>query len=77
LSLLFTLEAQREQVLAESGFCLRQGNWQRALALIDGADALRRGPDAQHLRALVYLLQRRFSGAWQTYATARGQAPAD
>jgi hypothetical protein len=69
LALLFQLEEQRQEVLARAYQSLRQGHWDRAMALADGADALRRDAESQRMGALVRLLQGRFDEAWKRYTT--------
>ena len=69
LSLLFDLEKQRRHALVAAYQCLRQGRWQRALALAEGAETLRHDEDARQLRALIYLMQRDFTNAWQVYTS--------
>jgi hypothetical protein len=67
LSLLFTLEAQREQALAAAWSWLRQGQLRQALTVAEGAEALRAGPDTRQLRAVLYLLTGDFARAWACY----------
>ncbi len=69
LSLLVELEKHRQHVLAAAYRCLRQGRYQQAFALSEGAEALRRDDDTRQLRALIYLLQRDFAKAWRVYAS--------
>jgi hypothetical protein len=70
--LLVELERQRRHALAAAYHCLRRGRYSHALALAEGAEALRRNEDTRRLRALIYLLQRHFPSAWTVY---RGDAP--
>ncbi|HEV3115560.1 MAG TPA: hypothetical protein VGY58_00815, partial [Gemmataceae bacterium] len=67
LSLLVELEKQRRHALTVSHHCLRRGRYQRALALTEGADTLRRDEDTRRIRALACLLQRDFTKAWEVY----------
>ncbi len=69
LSLLVDLEKQRRQVLTAAYRSLLRGRYQRALALTEGALALRRDEDVRRLRALIYLLQRDFAKAWGVYTS--------
>ena len=68
LSLLFTLEEQRARALATAYWYAAQGQWQRAVAIAEGVQAVRRDEDARRLLAVGYLLQRDFARAWQSYA---------
>jgi hypothetical protein len=53
-----------------------RGHGEEVLALADQADQLQQGVDSQRLRALGYLLQRDFAGAWECYlAAVTGEAP--
>src|SRR5262249_29303059 len=70
LSLLFTLEGQRQDALASAARCLARAKLRRALALAEGAAALRREDDARRLLALLHLLRREFAEAWRYYASA-------
>ena len=72
LSLLFDLEKQRRHALHAAYRCLRHGRYQHALTLTEGAEVLRRDEDARRLRALIYLLQRDFAGAWRVYTSESG-----
>jgi hypothetical protein len=67
LTLLFTLEEQRERVLGEARRSLRRGEWREALRHAETADWLRRGDDSCRLRAAAHLLGREFAAAWQCY----------
>jgi len=67
LSLLFTLEGQREQALAEARECLRAGRWRRSLALAEGVDTLRHDEVSRQLLAVLHLLRRDFDQAWKSY----------
>jgi hypothetical protein len=67
LTLLVDLEKQRRYVLAAAGRCLRRGRYQQALALAEGAEALRRDEETRRLRAVIYLLQRDFPSAWTVH----------
>jgi hypothetical protein len=70
LSLLFTLEAQRRQALTAAQEAAARGQWQRALAIADGADALRKDGESQRLLAVCHLLRRDFARAWKCYTEA-------
>jgi hypothetical protein len=70
LNLLFTLEAQRDRLLAAARDSLRHGQPQHALALLDSVDQLRRADDVRRLGAVCRLLLRDFAGAWREYREA-------
>src|SRR5437868_2616949 len=75
LSLLFTLEAQREQFLARAYQSAARGRWQQAFAIGASVDTLRRDVDSQRLLALSSLMCGDFHGAWQYYQeAAKGNA---
>lgn len=68
LSLLFSLQDQSRQTLAEAVRCTTQGQWHRALDLADQVEGM--GPAAAEtgrLRALCHLFQRDFAQAWNCY----------
>ena len=67
LSLLFCLEKQRVHILDVAMQCLSQRRPRRALALAEGADALRHDDQSQRLRILSILCQRDFARALQEY----------
>lgn len=67
LSMLFTLEAQREQLLAKAHNAVRNGGWYEVEQLANRASALRKGDDAHRLLAVACLMRRDFSRAWQYY----------
>lgn len=67
LSLLFALEDQRGQMLAEARYCLRRGEWRAALEQAEAAIWLRNDEKAQQLLAVARLLGKDFAGAWQCY----------
>jgi len=67
LSLLFRLDDQRTHALTVAEQCLRQRRPAQALALADGADALRHDEESQRLRILSLLCQRDFARALQEY----------
>ncbi len=70
LTLLVNLEKQREEVLARARSHAARQEWDRALALAHGAEALRSGPDTSRLLAAIYLARRDFSQAWQWLAAS-------
>lgn len=72
LSLLIELEKQRQQALTAAYRSLRQGRYQRARTLAEGAGAFRNDEDVRRLRALISLLQRDFAGAWRIYGSQPG-----
>jgi hypothetical protein len=67
LSLLFALEEQRGRALATAHWYAARGQWQRAVAIAEGVQVLRRDEEAGRLLAAVYLLQQDFARAWQCY----------
>jgi hypothetical protein len=67
LSLLFALEEQRQQALAEARRCLRRGEWQAAVEHAEMANWLRCDEDSRQLEAMAYLLRRDFARAWNCY----------
>ncbi len=69
LSLLLTLEEQRQRYLARAYHYAVQGDWQRALAIAHGVEALRSNPAARRLLAAGYLLQGDFARAWDWLQT--------
>ncbi|HEV3258135.1 MAG TPA: hypothetical protein VG013_14715 [Gemmataceae bacterium] len=69
LSLLFGLEEQRQHALAEACRSAVRGHLRRALAIAEGADALRSDQDSQRLLMAVRLLRRDYGGAWRDYVS--------
>ena len=67
LSLLFTLEEQRQALLDQAFGCLREGTGISLISLVDQIEQIRFDEECLRLRALGYLLQRQYSLAWQTY----------
>jgi hypothetical protein len=67
LSPLFDLEGQRRRAVERARNELAQGRVREALALLDEAEALRRGDDLRPLRAAAYLLGHDFARAWRAY----------
>jgi hypothetical protein len=67
LSLLFALEEQRNHALGVAYQFLRLGKFRHALAIAAGVEALRTDEDSRRLRAVVYLLERDYAGAWDCY----------
>lgn len=70
LTSLFSLEEQRRQALHVAQSCVAHGEWDRALAIADGMDALRHEPEALRLLAVCSLMRRDFARAWQCYKEA-------
>jgi hypothetical protein len=68
LSLLFTLEGQRQQTLAAGYQALGRGQWQKARSLGEQAGALRQDYAAQRLVALAHLLAGDFGRALHDHA---------
>jgi hypothetical protein len=71
LSLLFALEEQRQQILAEARRYLRHGEWQAAVKHAETANWLRGDEESQQLVAVAHLLSRDFAGAWRCYQSWR------
>lgn len=67
LSVLFTLEAQREHYLALAYQYAARGQWDQAFVVAEGVDTVRRGEDSQRLLAVCSLMRRDFPRAWQCY----------
>jgi hypothetical protein len=77
LSLLVALQKQRRHAVTAAYRCLRQGRYQHALTLAEGAEALRSDEDTWQLRVLIYLLKRDFASAWRVFSERieRGGTP--
>jgi hypothetical protein len=71
LSLLFALENQRRQTLAEARRCLRRGEVAEALGHVEKANWLREDEESRRLAALARLLERDFAEAWEYYQNGR------
>jgi hypothetical protein len=71
LSLLFALEDQRRQTLAEARRCLRRGEWQAAVEYAESASWLRDDDESRRLLATAHLLVRNFATAWRSYQSVR------
>jgi hypothetical protein len=67
LSSLFTLEAQRQRALNATYQCLADGQFRRARALAEGAQALQNDAEARRLAAMSALLTRDFASASRIY----------
>ena len=67
LAALFALAEQRGAALAEAYRSLARGQWQRALAIAEGAHVLRSDEETRRLLAVVYLMRRNFALAWEQY----------
>ncbi len=74
LSLLFTLEAQREQALATARHWLHEGQIARALRWAEGADALHADAASRELLAVLYLLRKDFAQAWRCFGLVRASS---
>jgi len=72
LSLLFRLEDQRRRALAEALRSAAHGQWSRALAIAEGADALRTDADSRRLLMAIRLLRRDYAGAWRGFLSRAG-----
>ena len=68
LSLLFALEDQRAHLVSLSQAAVARADGGEALRLAEAAQQLRDGDDVRRLLALAHLLQRDFTGAWQSLA---------
>jgi hypothetical protein len=69
LSLLFTIDEQRQHHLAAARDALRNGEWAQALEQCREADALRSDDETRMLSAAVHLLSGDYPAAWSAYAT--------
>ena len=67
LSLLFTLEQQRQRSLTEARHCLQRGDFAEALRHMETADWLRGDAESKRLTAVAHLLRGDFAAAWQCY----------
>jgi hypothetical protein len=68
LSLLFALEARREELLGQARSFVAAGQWPQARQAAEEADGLRRDEESLKLVALTALLCRDFHQAWRSYA---------
>jgi hypothetical protein len=81
LSLLFTLQAGRNQAMNAAYQCVARNQLGQALAIAGEMDASCRDDDSKRLLALIQLLRGDFAQAWRHYsqrflrATAAGNAP--
>jgi hypothetical protein len=73
LSLLLELDDQRRRALAEAYRAATAGQWNRALAIAGGVDALRSDGESRRLLAACRLLRRDFAGAWEEYQSPQGR----
>jgi hypothetical protein len=69
--LLFELEEQRRDALAAAYRCLSAGQWQQGAAIADGIEALRTDSESCRLQAVIALLRRDFSRAWQLFPSCK------
>jgi hypothetical protein len=72
--MLFALEEQRHQALAEAARCAAHGDWPGVLDYATEAHSLRHGDDSLRWLALGHLLARDFARAWRYYR-ASAQPP--
>src|SRR5262249_40695080 len=63
LALLFALEEQRQQALADALGSAGRGDWPSFLAAVTRADSLRRDDETRRLLAVARLLLRDYAGA--------------
>ena len=76
LGSLFALEEQRQRALNASYRCLADGQFRRARALAEGAQALHNDAEARRLAAMSALLTRDFASACRIYKSLdKLQAP--
>jgi hypothetical protein len=73
LSLLFTLEEQRDQALASARLALHQGDRETLLTRATRADALRSDDESRRLLALARLVHGDYAGAVQTARRVPGK----
>jgi hypothetical protein len=71
LSLLFSLQDQRDRAIQSAYQFINEGRLNRALALAEGVDALQHDEISTRLLAVIHLLRRDFHSAWRCYV-ARG-----
>jgi hypothetical protein len=76
LSLLWTLEAQRQRTLTGAYEALAAGQGRRLLGFAIHADGLRRDENSWRLMVLGHLLCRDFAAAWGTYSARFRPGPA-
>jgi hypothetical protein len=74
LSLLFTLDDQRQELLRRAAAYLARGDGEKTAALADEAAAVQNEPEALRLRAAGSLLARHFPRAWDGYRAWRKRA---
>jgi hypothetical protein len=77
LSLLFSLEKQRQDFLTAAQEHAARREWQRALSLVKRAESLRSDADIRRLCAVLHLLTHEFSWAWRDYISLRGAREAN
>lgn len=73
LTLLWSLQTNREQALDAARQCVSLGQPEPALAHVECAQSLRQGADAERLAAVAYLLLGKFPEAWHCYQRALRQ----
>lgn len=76
LTLLFTLDEQRQMLLDQARRALASGQAAQGIESAEQADWLRSDNDSRRTLALAYLLSGQFSQAWEYYlsfATTTGQ----
>lgn len=71
LSLLWRLEEERRRYAETAKRLAARGELGRALAVADGVDALRHGPDSAQLLAVIHLLRGDFAAAWRSYENVK------
>jgi hypothetical protein len=67
LSLLVSVERERQRLLAAASLAIASGDGQEALLHARAAQSMRHGEDADRLLALSHLVCRHYSAAWATY----------
>lgn len=73
LALLFAAEEERCRAARAAQSAVAGGDLRAALDFADRADRLRPDDDTRRLRAVMALLRRDFSGAWQAYRRLSGR----
>jgi hypothetical protein len=63
--MLWTLEAQRDDFLAQATRAIAQSHAEQAICFAEQAHGLRAGPDSLRVLAWGHLLQHNFTAAWR------------
>jgi hypothetical protein len=75
LGLCFAVEAQRDDTVAAALVAAVADRMNDALALVESAAVLRRGPDTEQLLATLHLVARDFAGAWTLWFYGNSATP--